>query len=91
MNLLRGLNRWIPRDRFVRNIGWMGLGEAGIRLSRLLATVLLARLLTPHDYGLAAIVLMSTEFVRVFTRNGIADKLVQADPHEVAELCQTCF
>ena len=91
MTLLRRLNRWVPRDRFVRNVGWMGLGEAGIRCSRLLATMLLARLLTPHDYGLAAIVLMSTEFVRVFTRNGIADKLVQADAHEVAELCQTAW
>ena len=91
MSGLRLLKQWIPRDRLVRNIGWMGMGEVGIRLSRLLATVLLARLLTPHDYGLAAIVLMTTEFVRVFTRNGIADKLVQAHPHEIGELCQTAW
>ncbi len=91
MNWVRLLRERIPQDRFVRNIGWMGLGEVGIRLSRLVATVLLARLLTPRDYGLAAIVLMTTEFVRVFTRNGIGDKLVQADAHEVEELCQTAY
>ncbi|MFQ6537325.1 MULTISPECIES: lipopolysaccharide biosynthesis protein [Aphanothece] len=91
MSWIEGLRRRLPQDRFVRNIGWMGLGEIGIRVSRLVATVLLARLLTPEDYGLAAIVLMTTEFVRVFTRNGIGDKLVQADAEEIAELCQTAW
>ena len=91
MSLLERLRRWRPRDRFVRNTGWMGVGEVGIRVSRLLATVVLARLLSPEDYGLAAIVLMTTEFVRVFTRNGIGDKLVQADAEEIAELCQTAW
>lgn len=91
MTLLDDLRKNIVQDRFVRNIGWMGIGEAGIRLSRLIATVLLARLLTPQDYGLAAIVLISTEFVRVFTRNGIGDKLVQADAQELNGLCQTAW
>ncbi|MFY8150132.1 MAG: lipopolysaccharide biosynthesis protein [Prochlorococcaceae cyanobacterium] len=88
MGLLKSL---IPKDRFIRNIGWMDVGELGIRVSRLLATVLLARLLTPSDYGLAAIVLMTSEFVRVFTRNGIGDKIVQADDEELSEVCQTAW
>jgi teichuronic acid exporter len=91
MSLLSRLRSHLPKDRFIRNIGWMGAGELGIRFSRLLATVLLARLLSPKDYGLAAIVLVSGEFVRVFTRNGIGDKIVQADPEEVAEICQTAW
>ncbi|MCP9849448.1 lipopolysaccharide biosynthesis protein [Cyanobium sp. Morenito 9A2] len=91
MSWLTSLKARLPQDRFIRNIGWMGVGEVGIRLSRLVATVLLARLLSPEAYGLAAIVLMTTEFVRVFTRNGIGDKLVQADAGEVAELCQTAW
>lgn len=88
MGLLKSL---IPKDRFIRNMGWMGVGELGIRVSRLLATVLLARLLTPSDYGLAAIVLMTSEFVRVFTRNGIGDRIVQADDEELSEVCQTAW
>ncbi len=91
MGRLSVLRRFIPKDRFIRNIGWMGVGEVGIRFSRLLATILLARLLSPRDYGLAAIVLMTSEFVRVFTRNGIGDKIVQADADEVAEICQTAW
>ena len=81
----------LPQDRFIRNIGWMGLSELGIRVTRLLATVILARLLSPEDYGLAALVLTTHEFIRVFTRNGIGDKLVQASETEIGELCQTAF
>jgi PST family polysaccharide transporter len=91
MTLFRSLLQRLPRDRFVRNVGWMGVGEVGIRLSRLLATVLLARLLTPEDYGQAAIVLMTTEFVRVFTRNGISDKLIQAGEDDFEAQCQTAW
>ncbi|WP_232731859.1 lipopolysaccharide biosynthesis protein [Kamptonema formosum] len=78
-------------NRFVRNVGWMGAAEVFIRISRLAATVVLARLLTPYDYGLAAVVLTTNEFVSVFTRNGIWDKLVQADEEDLEELCQTAY
>lgn len=79
------------KDRFVRNIGWMGASELVIRVFRLFTTVILARFLSAEDYGLAAIVLTTYEFIRVFTRNGIADKIVQADAEEVEELCRTAF
>lgn len=78
-------------DRFVRNIGWMGASEIFIRVFRLGTTVILARVLTAEDYGLAAIVLTTHEFIRVFTRNGISDKIVQADVEEVEDLCQTAY
>ncbi|MCP9773224.1 lipopolysaccharide biosynthesis protein [Synechococcus sp. Tobar12-5m-g] len=88
LNILR---RFRSEDRFLRNIGWMGLSEFGIRISRLLATVILARLLSPNDYGIAALVMMTHEFIRVFTRNGIGEKLVQAPASEVEEMCNTAF
>lgn len=91
MSLLSALRDRLPKDRFLRNVGWMGLSELGIRVSRLAATVILARLLTPQDYGLAALVLTTHEFIRVFTRNGIGDKLVQADAEEIGPLCETAW
>jgi teichuronic acid exporter len=69
----------------------MGLSELGIRISRLLATVVLARLLSPDDYGFAALVMMTHEFIRVFTRNGIGEKLIQAPAAEVEDMCNTAF
>lgn len=78
-------------DRFLQNLGWLGLSELLIRVSRLAATVVLARLLTKYDYGLAALVLTTNEFVSVITQNGIWDKLVQADEKDIDQLCQTSY
>jgi PST family polysaccharide transporter len=78
-------------DRFLRNLGWLGLSQLFIRVSRLAATIVLARLLTKEDYGLAALVLTTNEFVNVFTQNGIWAKLVQADAADLPKLCQTSY
>lgn len=77
---------------FVRNVGWMGAGELANRIFRLGTTVTLARLLSPHDYGLAAIVLTTKEFASVFTlRSGIAGKLIQADQKDVEVFSNTSY
>ncbi|NMF60528.1 lipopolysaccharide biosynthesis protein [Pseudanabaena yagii] len=78
-------------DRFLRNLGWLGLSQLFIRVSRLAATIVLARLLTKEDYGLAALVLTTNEFVNVFTQNGIWAKIVQADEADLPELCETSY
>jgi teichuronic acid exporter len=76
---------------FVRNVGWLGGSGAIIRVSRLITTIILARFLSPHDYGLAAIVLTTNEFVRVFTRNGIGIRLIQADEKQLEALAQSAY
>lgn len=62
-----------------------------IRISRLLATIVLARFLTKADYGLAALVMTTNEFILVFTRNGIGTKLIQTDADQVDALAQEAF
>ena len=76
---------------FVRNLGWMGASGAVIRIFRLITTVGLARFLSPYDFGLAAIVLTTNEFVQVFSRNGIAAKLIQADEADIEKLSQSAY
>jgi O-antigen/teichoic acid export membrane protein len=79
-------------DRFVRNVGWMGGAELVNRVFRLGTTVILARLLSPQDYGLAAIVLTVKEIAFVFTlKSGISNKLVQADDKDLEILSNTAF
>jgi PST family polysaccharide transporter len=78
-------------SRFLQNLGWLGLSELFIRISRLAATVVLARLLSKYDYGLAALILTTNEFVNVLTQNGIWDKLVQSDEQDLKQLCQTAY
>jgi len=40
-------------NRFVSHLSWLGLAEIISRIFRLGLTVLLARFLTPYDYGLS--------------------------------------
>ncbi len=77
--------------RFARNLGEMGVAQIAIRISRLATTLVLARLLTPEDYGLAAIVLTVYEFVALFTRNGIAARVVRASDAEVETVARTAY
>ncbi|MCT7963199.1 lipopolysaccharide biosynthesis protein [Laspinema sp. D1] len=78
-------------NKFVQNIGWLTGAEFAIRVVRLLTTVVLARFLTQYDYGLAAIVLTTYEFTRVFTDIGIGAKLIQAEPEELEDLCRNAY
>ena len=76
---------------FTRNVGWLGGSGAIIRVSRLLATIILARFLTKQDYGLAALVLTTNEFVRVFTRNGVVVRLIQTEEENLPHLTQSAY
>ncbi|MCT7958678.1 lipopolysaccharide biosynthesis protein [Laspinema palackyanum] len=78
-------------NKFVQNIGWLTGAEFAIRVVRLMTTVVLARFLTQYDYGLAAIVLTTYEFTRVFTDIGIGAKLIQAEPEELEDLCRNAY
>lgn len=76
---------------FIRNLSWLGGGELIVRVSRLLTTVILARFLSPYDYGLAALVLTVYEFTQVFTRIGIAGKVIQADKEKLESICNSAY
>jgi teichuronic acid exporter len=76
---------------FVRNVGWMGASGAIIRVFRLITTIVLARFLSPYDFGLAAIVLTTHEFIQVFSRNGIGAKLIQAEEKDIEKLAQSAY
>ncbi len=49
--------RAVLANPFARNLSSMGGAQLAIRVTRLLTTVILSRLLSPNDYGLAAVVL----------------------------------
>ena len=83
--------RALRANAFARNLGSMGSAQLAIRISRLLATILLSRLLVPKDYGLAAVVLTVYEFIALFTRNGISAKVVQASIKDVPVVAMTAY
>ncbi|MGB7444910.1 MAG: lipopolysaccharide biosynthesis protein [Coleofasciculaceae cyanobacterium] len=82
----------ILSGQFIRNVGWMGAAELVNRIFRLGTTVTIARLFSPYDYGLAAVVYTTVEFANVFTlRKGIAAKVVQAEEQDLTVICDTSY
>ena len=74
---------------FARNISSMALAQIGIRASRLLTVIVLTRMLTPADYGAAAIIMTTNELIVLFTRNGLDAAVVRAAPEEAEDLARS--
>jgi PST family polysaccharide transporter len=79
-------------NQFLRNIGWLGIAELANRVFRLGTTATIARIFTPEDYGLMAIIYTTFEFATLLPlQGGIGSKIIQADEKIIQELCDTAF
>lgn len=76
---------------FLTNLGWLGVSEIFVRATRLITAIILARVMDPLLFGLAALVLTINELVRVFNRNGIGAKIVQCSEDELETICNTAY
>lgn len=77
---------------YICNVGWMAGAEIAHRFIRLASTVILARVFTPQDYGLMAIIYTIFDFFQVLTlRGGVGAKIIQADEQDVNAICNTAY
>jgi O-antigen/teichoic acid export membrane protein len=77
---------------YLRNVGWMAGAEIANRIIRLLSTVILARMFSPQDYGLMAVIYTISDFFQVFTlRGGVGSKIIQADEKDLHAVCNTAY
>lgn len=67
------------RKDAIKGIGWIGLLRVATRLSTLLKTAILARLLTPTDFGQFGIVAITLGFFETVTETGVNQVLIQSD------------
>jgi O-antigen/teichoic acid export membrane protein len=65
------------RPLIVSGLAWKGISQVATQVTRLGVAVLLARILAPHDYGLAGMVLVFTSFVLVLSDLALGSRLVQ--------------
>lgn len=65
--------------RTVRSIGWTATSRIAQLLMSLLISVILARLLTPSDFGLIAMVTVFSNFVSIFAGFGLSSAIVQKE------------
>ncbi|QIR37968.1 lipopolysaccharide biosynthesis protein [Tolypothrix sp. PCC 7910] len=78
--------------QFIRNVGWLGGAELANRIFRLGTTFTLARMFSPYDYGLVAVILTTNEFANVVTlKSGISSKIIQADEQNLKVICNTSY
>ena len=62
-----------------KGVAWKLGSQVAIQLIRLLTVAVLARLLTPHDYGAAAVAVALAAFASTVADMGIGSALVQAE------------
>lgn len=63
--------------RVRRGLAWKLFSQTVLQASRLVVTVVLARVLTPHDFGIAGMVLVLSGFIIPFADLGMGSALVQ--------------
>jgi O-antigen/teichoic acid export membrane protein len=64
-------------SRIRRGLAWKLMSQVGLQASRVVVTIVLARVLTPHDFGIAGMVLVLSAFVIPFADLGMGAALVQ--------------
>jgi len=84
-------NDSISNNVFIKNLAWLGISEVFVRITRLVTAVVLARIMDPLTFGVAALVLTINELIRVFNRNGIGAKIVQCSDNKLTEITNTAY
>jgi len=74
-----------------KNMSCMLASELSIRITRLATAVILARLLSAHEFGVIAIAMTVQEIVHTLTRNGIGAKIVQTSKKKLHAVCNTVY
>ncbi len=77
------------RRRTVHGFAWSAFGAGLLQLLGLASSIVLARLLTPRDFGLIAMAVAAAGFLQLLTREGIGTALVRTpnaddDDHDAA-------
>jgi PST family polysaccharide transporter len=90
MNSLNPVSIQKPSS-LLRNISYLVTSEATIRVTRLVTAVILARMLTAHEFGVIAIAMTVQEVVQTLTRNGIGAKIVQTSQSNLKAVCNTVY
>jgi O-antigen/teichoic acid export membrane protein len=86
----------VPRPRGVgartlRGMFWAYTSYAGLRLSTLVSTAILARLLTPKDFGVVAVATTVMVFLEMLQGLGVGQALVIAKDADLDEEANTAF
>lgn len=67
------------RERAVKSVKWTTLAEIASRAAQPLVTLVLARLLSPNEFGIVGVAVMVISFSQVFWEAGLSKTLIQTE------------
>ncbi len=71
------------KQKTIKGLFWSGASQAGKQISQFIITAILARLLSPNDFGLLAMATVFINFGMIFSEMGISSALIQKqDTHD---------
>lgn len=88
---LGALAKHIAGDSFLRGAGWLGLAQIAGRVCRLLTTLIVARVLAPEHFGLAAIALATNEIAHLIARFGTSSCIIQCKQDLLERYCNNAY
>jgi O-antigen/teichoic acid export membrane protein len=65
------------RHRILRGLAWVGASQVALQITRAVVAIAVARLLTPAEYGLAALALVFSSLVLIFSDLALGAALIQ--------------
>lgn len=75
----------------LKNFAWVISGQFVVKISRLSATMLLARSLSITDYGYVAIIMTVTQYFHIISNSAIQQKVIQCRENDLKTYCQTSW
>jgi len=65
------------KEKTLKGLKWSGLAQFGRQMSQFVITAILARLLSPDDFGLLGMATVFTGFMMIFSEMGVSSALIQ--------------
>jgi O-antigen/teichoic acid export membrane protein len=75
----------------ITGVSWMGLLRGAVRGGAFIRTIVLARILTPDQFGIFAIATLTLGFLEMATETGINIFLIQEDDSTLKKLLNTAW
>lgn len=67
----------IKAEKIISNFIWRFLERTGAQIVQFVVSIVIARLLTPNEYGTVALVVVIANVLQVFVDSGLANSLIQ--------------
>ena len=65
------------RAKAITGFKWVGTAQVAKTVLRVIGTVILARLLSPEDFGLMGMAVVFTAFISIFSSVGVSAAIIQ--------------